>query len=152
MHILKSALAALLVVLTLSVYNARQGTPRQPEIALPIQQGDYVAHNFKFGSGESLPELRLHYRTLGSRKRDAEGHVSNACSSCTALAEQAPNSWDRSLSACCSNPDSLAGLPPNCSRNRNQMQNNTAYNFFRKGQILSSLISLAVCFEKGTNP
>jgi homoserine O-acetyltransferase len=78
MHILKSALAALLVVLMLSVCNAQQGTPRQAEIALPIQQGDYIARNFKFGSGETLPELRLHYRTLGSPKRDAEGHVSNA--------------------------------------------------------------------------
>src|SRR5262249_31172331 len=26
-------------------------------------EGDFVAHNFKFRSGEQLPELRLHYRT-----------------------------------------------------------------------------------------
>ncbi|MGA7314332.1 MAG: hypothetical protein WBX22_10200, partial [Silvibacterium sp.] len=75
MHILKSALAALLVVLTLSVCHAQPGIPRQTEIALPNQEGDYIAHNFKFGSRETLPELRLHYRTLGSPKRDAEGHV-----------------------------------------------------------------------------
>jgi homoserine O-acetyltransferase len=43
----------------------------------PIE-GDYIAHNFKFRSGETLPDLRLHYRTLGKPQRDAGGHVTNA--------------------------------------------------------------------------
>jgi homoserine O-acetyltransferase/O-succinyltransferase len=42
------------------------------------RQGDYVIHNFRFESGEILPELRLHYRTLGSPHRDAAGMVDNA--------------------------------------------------------------------------
>ncbi len=41
-------------------------------------EGDYVANNFKFRSGETLPELRLHYTTLGKAVRDAEGRVTNA--------------------------------------------------------------------------
>jgi homoserine O-acetyltransferase len=41
-------------------------------------QGDYVARNFKFASGESLPELRLHYTTLGTARKDAQGTVRNA--------------------------------------------------------------------------
>jgi homoserine O-acetyltransferase/O-succinyltransferase len=41
-------------------------------------QGDYVARDFKFVSGESLPELRLHYTTLGTPRRDARGTVRNA--------------------------------------------------------------------------
>jgi homoserine O-acetyltransferase len=41
-------------------------------------EGDFVLHDFKFHSGESLPELRLHYTTLGKPVRDAQGHVSNA--------------------------------------------------------------------------
>jgi len=41
-------------------------------------EGDFVAHDFKFHSGESLPELRLHYRTLGKPARDAQGRVTNA--------------------------------------------------------------------------
>lgn len=41
-------------------------------------EGDFVAKNFKFASGESLPALKLHYRTLGKPMRDAEGHVTNA--------------------------------------------------------------------------
>jgi homoserine O-acetyltransferase len=34
--------------------------------------------NFKFRSGEQLPELRLHYRTWGKPTRDAKGAVNNA--------------------------------------------------------------------------
>src|SRR5215472_14423451 len=41
-------------------------------------EGDYVAKNFKFRSGESLPELRLHYTTLGKPARDAQGRATNA--------------------------------------------------------------------------
>jgi homoserine O-acetyltransferase/O-succinyltransferase len=41
-------------------------------------EGDFVAHDFKFHSGESLPELRLHYRTLGKPTRDPQGRVTNA--------------------------------------------------------------------------
>ena len=41
-------------------------------------QGDFVARNFTFKSGETIPELRLHYRTLGKPQRDAQGVVRNA--------------------------------------------------------------------------
>src|SRR6187401_1138868 len=40
--------------------------------------GDFVIKNFRFTSGEVLPELRLHYRTLGKPERDATGRVRNA--------------------------------------------------------------------------
>src|SRR5476649_739951 len=40
--------------------------------------GDYVARDFKFGSGETLPSLKLHYRTIGTPQRDASGVVRNA--------------------------------------------------------------------------
>ena len=41
-------------------------------------QGDYVIRDFHFNSGESLPEVRMHYRTLGSPRRDQRGIVRNA--------------------------------------------------------------------------
>ena len=41
-------------------------------------QGDFVVRNFRFASDEKLPELRLHYRTLGTPHRDAQGVVRNA--------------------------------------------------------------------------
>jgi homoserine O-acetyltransferase/O-succinyltransferase len=43
-----------------------------------VEQGDYVAHDFHFRSGESLQVMKLHYRTLGAPHRDAQGHVDNA--------------------------------------------------------------------------
>lgn len=42
------------------------------------ETGDYVIRDFRFQSGEVLPELRMHYRTLGTPRRDAEGLVTNA--------------------------------------------------------------------------
>ena len=41
-------------------------------------EGDYVIRDFKFASGETLPELRLHYRTLGKPEKDAQGKTTNA--------------------------------------------------------------------------
>jgi len=45
---------------------------------LPFAQGDYVLRDFRFSTGETLPELRLHYTTLGTPQRDAAGVVRNA--------------------------------------------------------------------------
>ncbi len=41
-------------------------------------QGDFTIRSFKFDSGEVLPELKLHYRTLGTPRRDASGVIRNA--------------------------------------------------------------------------
>ncbi|HEV2489593.1 MAG TPA: alpha/beta fold hydrolase [Candidatus Acidoferrales bacterium] len=45
---------------------------------LQPHEGDYVVHDFHFADGETLPEVRLHYTTLGAHKRDASGRVNNA--------------------------------------------------------------------------
>ena len=42
-------------------------------------EGDFVTHNFHFRSGETLPELKLHYATYGKPATDnSAGHVTNA--------------------------------------------------------------------------
>jgi len=41
-------------------------------------EGDFTIKDFVFGSGEKLAELRIHYMTLGTPKRDPQGHVTNA--------------------------------------------------------------------------
>ncbi|HEY3662700.1 MAG TPA: alpha/beta fold hydrolase [Chthoniobacterales bacterium] len=41
-------------------------------------EGDFVIKGFKFTDGETLPELRLHYRTLGKAEKDAKGQTRNA--------------------------------------------------------------------------
>src|SRR5262245_22429185 len=44
----------------------------------PPQEGNFILKDFKFQSGESLPELRIHYRTFGRPERDRQGVVRNA--------------------------------------------------------------------------
>jgi len=41
-------------------------------------EGDFTIRDFKFQSGEILPELRIHYRTLGKPEKDAQGKTTNA--------------------------------------------------------------------------
>jgi homoserine O-acetyltransferase len=44
----------------------------------PPTEADYTIRDFKFGSGETLPELRIHYRTLGQIDKDDRGKTRNA--------------------------------------------------------------------------
>jgi homoserine O-acetyltransferase len=41
-------------------------------------EGDYLLHDVHFASGETLAELRLHYRTLGKIHKNTQGRVDNA--------------------------------------------------------------------------
>jgi homoserine O-acetyltransferase len=41
-------------------------------------EGDYAIRDFRFADGETLPELRIHYRTLGTAQKDAQGRTTNA--------------------------------------------------------------------------
>ncbi len=41
-------------------------------------EGDFTIRDFKFASGETLPELRIHYRTIGKPEKDAHGKTRNA--------------------------------------------------------------------------
>jgi len=66
-----SAAASVLIFLAIPCAGQQAATPATVE-------GDFVAKNFKFHSGESVAELRLHYTTLGKPERDAQGRVSNA--------------------------------------------------------------------------
>jgi homoserine O-acetyltransferase len=36
-------------------------------------QADHVLRDFRFASGDVLPELRIHFRTLGSVQKDEHG-------------------------------------------------------------------------------
>jgi homoserine O-acetyltransferase len=71
MNLFPRAVAATVVFSAL--FAAAQASPKYS-----VTEGDFVAHDFKFRSGEQLPQLRLHYRTLGTPVRDAGGHVTNA--------------------------------------------------------------------------
>ena len=47
------------------------------EYPKPVE-ADFVVPNFHFADGAKLPELRIHYRTLGTAQKDAQGMVKNA--------------------------------------------------------------------------
>jgi homoserine O-acetyltransferase/O-succinyltransferase len=66
-----------LILLTLLATTASAQTAQTPT-KWPAQDGTYIVKNFHFGSGESLPELKLHYLTLGQPHRGADGHTDNA--------------------------------------------------------------------------
>ncbi|HEX6376252.1 MAG TPA: alpha/beta fold hydrolase [Allosphingosinicella sp.] len=50
----------------------------QADYAAQLKEGDAILRDFRFGSGERLGELRIHYATLGTPRRDAKGAVTNA--------------------------------------------------------------------------
>ena len=41
------------------------------------QEGDFIISNYQFVSGEILPQLKLHYRILGSAERNGAGEIVN---------------------------------------------------------------------------
>jgi homoserine O-acetyltransferase/O-succinyltransferase len=47
-------------------------------LAHPATSGDFHIKDFRFASGETLPEVRIHYQTFGTPMSDARGIVRNA--------------------------------------------------------------------------
>ncbi len=68
---LKSGITVAAIALWLCAFASSQQMPQPSE-------GDYVVHGFRFRSGEVLPDLNLHYTTLGRPIRDSSGQVTNA--------------------------------------------------------------------------
>jgi homoserine O-acetyltransferase len=44
----------------------------------PVAEGTATFRDFRFGTGETLPELKIHYRTLGTPQRGRDGRITNA--------------------------------------------------------------------------
>jgi homoserine O-acetyltransferase/O-succinyltransferase len=44
----------------------------------PTREGDFIARDFRFHDGGRMAELRLHYLTLGTPRRDGSGRIVNA--------------------------------------------------------------------------
>ncbi len=63
---------------SLCLWFASTAAPAAERDPAKPAEGEYVAENFHFVSGEPLPELRLHYTVLGKPHRDAHGRVDNA--------------------------------------------------------------------------
>src|SRR5437899_1911693 len=67
------ALVAALLLLATTPAAAQTAQTPWPN----LREGDFVLKDFAFASGEVLPELKLHYRTLGTAKRNAAGETVN---------------------------------------------------------------------------
>jgi homoserine O-acetyltransferase/O-succinyltransferase len=67
----------LLFLLVITGAAQSRNTALTPNYPQPVE-GDFAIRDFKFDSGETLPELKLHYRTIGELKRDASGMAANA--------------------------------------------------------------------------
>src|SRR4026207_2120874 len=71
-------LLILIIVVTVCTLAFSQTTSeRQRNYPAPVE-GDYTINNFKFRSGETLPELKLHYFTIGTPAKDNSGRTRNA--------------------------------------------------------------------------
>ena len=57
--------------------TAQAATPRAQK-TWPSSDAEVRLSNFKFGTGQTLPELRIHYTTLGTPHRNARGEIDNA--------------------------------------------------------------------------
>ena len=70
-------LAALVMALSLGHAAAQNAAEKATNWPAP-HEGDFVIQNFRFASGEAIPDVRMHYTTLGTPAKDAAGHTTNA--------------------------------------------------------------------------
>ena len=81
---IKSGFPTMLLAAAVAIAQPGQATAQNPaSTATPASkwsatESSVMLQNFKFGSGETLPELKLHYLTLGKPHRNAAGHTDNA--------------------------------------------------------------------------
>jgi homoserine O-acetyltransferase len=69
-----SLVAAALALL----FAAAPAAAQAPDYAARLKEGDAVLRDFRFGTGERLSEVRIHYATLGTPHRNAKGEIDNA--------------------------------------------------------------------------
>jgi homoserine O-acetyltransferase len=74
-HFRLARVTTLLVAATLIAATSTAPLAAQ---APAVVEGDFRVRDYRFRSGEALPEVRLHYRTLGTPRKGASGVVENA--------------------------------------------------------------------------
>src|SRR3989442_10304551 len=73
----RSLVLCSLICVATSTALAQPSAAARPNYPAPVE-GEYIIKDFRFHSGEILPELKLHYRTIGTEQRDSSGVVRNA--------------------------------------------------------------------------
>jgi homoserine O-acetyltransferase/O-succinyltransferase len=65
---------------TLAVFAALTllgATPLEAQM-FAVTEHQFMVRNFRLVSGDTLPEVRIRYRTIGTPRKDAQGRISNA--------------------------------------------------------------------------
>jgi len=76
--LLKIALPAVAVAVWWIAQAADAGAQAGQSYEDPPQLANATFANYRFRNGETLPELRLHYATLGQPRRNSHGAIDNA--------------------------------------------------------------------------
>jgi homoserine O-acetyltransferase len=71
-------LVALVMTLALGQAGAQTAAVQIAAGAPAPHEGDFVIHNFRFQSGETMADVRMHYTTFGAPMKDANGRTTNA--------------------------------------------------------------------------
>src|SRR5687768_5811839 len=71
MHLMSKLLTALAV-------SCAAPAAAQVDYSARLTQGDAILKDFTFANGQKLPELKIHYATLGTPRRDQRGQIVNA--------------------------------------------------------------------------
>jgi homoserine O-acetyltransferase len=74
----RSTVKSVLLALLACAYVFAQGRNAGPRNYPEPKQADYIAKNYTFTTGETLPEVRIHYTTVGTPVKDVNGTVRNA--------------------------------------------------------------------------
>ena len=75
--LLRTLISACAISAVCCLAAGKTGAAPAPDSSRPLE-GDFVIHDFHFDSGETLPEVRMHYTFFGRPHKDAQGHVTNA--------------------------------------------------------------------------
>src|SRR5579862_660246 len=66
-----SVIVSVIALVSIAVFSHESVYP-------PPTQSDFILKDFHFANGQTLPELKIHYRTLGKPQTDDKGIVRNA--------------------------------------------------------------------------
>src|SRR5258707_415109 len=76
--IIRACVAALFLCSLPFVPVVAQTAPQASPAPWPNQRdGDYILKDYRFASGETMAELKIHYTTLGTEKRNTAGEIIN---------------------------------------------------------------------------
>jgi homoserine O-acetyltransferase len=77
-HVMKRAVTACLALALIFPFLGGTTLSQTENVQFPVVvEKDFLVTNFRFQNGQTLPEVRIHYRTLGTPIRDTDGRIRN---------------------------------------------------------------------------